>query len=50
MVIEIKDGIAQDIYECSKFKTLVKGVKKNERIVLHTIVLPDLWLSTFQKL
>ena len=41
MIIEIKDGIVEDMYECSEFKMQEKGIKKNERIVLHTIVLPD---------
>ena len=41
MIIEIKDGIVQDMYECSEFKMQVKGIKKNERIVLHTFNLSD---------
>ena len=41
MIIEIKDGIMQDMYECSEFKMQVKGIKKNERIVLHTFNLSD---------
>ena len=41
MIIEIKDGVVQDIYECSEFKIQVKYLKKNERIVLRSIVLPD---------
>ena len=34
MIIEIKDGVVQDMYECSEFKMQVKYLKKNERIVL----------------
>ena len=34
MIFEIKDGVVQDIYECSEFKMQVKYLKKNERIVL----------------
>ena len=41
MIIEIKEGIVQDMYECSEFKMQVKGIKKNERIVLHTFNLSD---------
>ena len=41
MIIEIKDGIVQDMYECSEFKMQKKGIKKNERIVLHTFNLSD---------
>ena len=41
MIIEIKDGIVQDMYECSEFKMQVKGIKKNKRIVLHTFNLSD---------
>ena len=41
MIIEIKEGIVQDMYECSEFKMQEKGIKKNERIVLHTIILPE---------
>ena len=41
MIIEIKDSIVQDMYECSEFKMQVKGIKKNERIVLHTFNLSD---------
>ena len=41
MIIEIKDGIVQDMYECSEFKVQVKGITKNERIVLHRLNLSD---------
>ena len=41
MIIEIKDGIVQDMYECSEFKMQVNGIKKNERIVIHTFNLSD---------
>ena len=41
MIIVIKEGIVQDMYECSEFKMQVKGIKKNERIVLHTFNLYD---------
>ena len=34
MIFEIKDGVVQDMYECSEFKIQVKYLKKNERIVL----------------
>ena len=41
MIIEIKDGIVQDMYECSEFKMQQKGIKKNKRVVLHTFNLSD---------
>ena len=41
MIIEIKDGIVQDMYECSEFKMQENDIKKNERIELHIIVLPE---------
>ena len=34
MIFEIKDGVVQDMYECSVFKMQVQYLKKNERIVL----------------
>ena len=41
MIIEIKDGTVQDMYECSEFKMQIKGIKKNERIVLYRSNLSD---------
>ena len=41
MIIETKDGVVQDMYECSEFKMQVNGITKNERIVLHTFNLSD---------
>ena len=41
MIIEIKDGIVQDMYECSEFKIQAKGIKKNDRIVIDTFNLSD---------
>ena len=41
MIIEIKDGIVEDMYECSEFKIQAKGIKKNQRIVIDTFNLSD---------
>ena len=41
MIIEIKEGVVQDMYECSEFKMQQKGITKNERVVLHTFNLSD---------
>lgn len=32
LIIDIKDGIVQDIYECNIFKNLSPGIKKNRHI------------------
>jgi hypothetical protein len=32
LIIDIKDGVVQDIYECTMFKNLVFGIEKNRRI------------------
>jgi len=32
LIIDIKDGVVQDIYECTIFKNFVGGVEKNRRI------------------
>ena len=38
MIIEIKDGVVQDMYECSEFKMQVAGVVKKQRIKIHTFL------------
>ena len=34
LIIDIKDGVVLDIYECTLFKCLAKGLSKNNRIVI----------------
>ncbi len=34
LIIDIKDGVVIDIYECTLFKCLAKGLSKNNRIVI----------------
>lgn len=36
MIIVIKDGIVQDMYECSEFKMQIKGIDKKNRILIQT--------------
>jgi len=35
LIIDIKEGVVHDIYECSEFKNLETGFKKNKRIKIH---------------
>ena len=32
LIIDIKDGVVQDIYECSIFKNYLLGIEKNRRV------------------
>ena len=41
MIIEIKEGIVQDMYECSEFKMYGPSVTKNERVKIQTSHFPD---------
>ena len=35
MIIDVKDGVVQDMYECSVFKCEINGVKKKRRICIN---------------
>jgi hypothetical protein len=35
LIIKIQDGVVDDMYECSEFKNLEKGFKKQERIRIN---------------
>lgn len=40
LIIDIKEGVVHDIYECSLFKSFDKSVFKNKRIEIDKSVLP----------
>lgn len=40
LIIDIKEGVVQDVYECSLFKCFDKAVKKNMRIEIDKSVFP----------
>ena len=40
LIVDVKDGIVIDIYECIKFKAEIKGVKKNRRIEIDKTDMP----------
>jgi len=35
LIIKIQDGVVDDMYECSEFKNLEKGFKKQQRIRIN---------------
>ena len=40
LVVDVKDGVVIDIYECIKFKAEIKGVEKNRRIEIDKTDIP----------
>ena len=40
LIIEIEEGVVQDIHECSTFKCFSQLVSKNKRIIIDKSVLP----------
>jgi len=40
LIVDVKDGVVNDIYECVKFKREIKGVKKNRRIAIDKTDIP----------
>lgn len=40
LIVDAKDAIVIDIYECIKFKAEIKGVKKNRRIAIDKTDIP----------
>lgn len=40
LIIDIKDGVVQDMYECTIFKNLAFGIEKNQRIEIDKFEFP----------